>query len=208
VRQLVQTTLLLASLSLATSPELLAEDGPEEEPQSSEQEPGQDPPEEEPTESLRPTGASDWEADLDAMIEEAQVRALQNRERRAAEVGLELQETEDRLEESADLSAPNPSSSRPRAEKIAPISIGTAGGMVSGYAVGFTVCLGRAGSCSFCGLECFVSPLSISMSVLGGAAGGYLGHRIWNDRESDGERYSLLPYWDEERSGVMLSGRF
>jgi len=78
VRQLVQTTLLLAGLSLAVSSELRAEEVPEEEAQSSEQEPGQDPPEEEPTESLRPTGASDWEADLDAMIEEARPAAIDN----------------------------------------------------------------------------------------------------------------------------------
>jgi len=61
VRGVVQTTLLLAGLSLATSPELLAEDGPAEDPQSSEQEPAQDPPEEAPTEPLPPTGDSDWE---------------------------------------------------------------------------------------------------------------------------------------------------
>ena len=44
--------------------------------------------------------------------------------------------------------------------------------------------------------------------LLGATAGGYLGYRLWKARESDGEQYSLLPYWDEERSGVMLSGRF
>ena len=43
---------------------------------------------------------------------------------------------------------------------------------------------------------------------LGATAGGYLGYRVWKARESDGEQYSLLPYWDEERSGVVLSGHF
>jgi len=37
---------------------------------------------------------------------------------------------------------------------------------------------------------------------------GYLGYRLWRVRESDGERYALLPYRDRERTGVMLSGRF
>ena len=43
---------------------------------------------------------------------------------------------------------------------------------------------------------------------LGAASGGYLGYRLWRIRKPQAESYSLLPYWDEKRSGVLLSGRF
>ena len=92
------TTLLLAGLSLATSPELLAEEAAEGEPESSE-EPTQDLTEVAPTESLPPTDDSDWEADLDAMIEEAKRKALENKEDRTADAGSASQQTEDQSEE-------------------------------------------------------------------------------------------------------------
>ena len=43
---------------------------------------------------------------------------------------------------------------------------------------------------------------------LGASAGGYLGYRLWKVREASGSRYSLSPYWDEKKSGVVLSGQF
>jgi hypothetical protein len=52
------------------------------------------------------------------------------------------------------------------------------------------------------------SDIGLPVFVLSATSLGYLGYRIWRARESDGDRYSLLPYWDEERSGVILSGRF
>lgn len=38
--------------------------------------------------------------------------------------------------------------------------------------------------------------------------GGYLGHRFWETRETNDASYSFSPYWDHERSGVVLSGQF
>ena len=51
--------------------------------------------------------------------------------------------------------------------------------------------------------DMFLPALLLSPTSL-----GYLGYRLWRSRESDGERYALLPYRDRERTGVMLSGRF
>jgi len=70
MRHVVWTTLLLFGLSLSVSPVLLAEEAAEEEDQSSE-ESAQDTPEEAPTEPLPATGEPDWEAELDAMIDDA-----------------------------------------------------------------------------------------------------------------------------------------
>jgi len=57
-----------------------------------------------------------------------------------------------------------------------------------------------------------VSEIDVDMTLpallLSPTSLGYLGYRLWRSRESDGERYSLLPYRDSERTGVMLSGRF
>ena len=52
------------------------------------------------------------------------------------------------------------------------------------------------------------APFGILGGYLTAFGGGYLGYRIWDSRESDVARYSLLPFWDQEGSGVVLSGRF
>jgi len=191
---------LLAGLNLAVNPELLAEEAAEGEPESSE-EPTQDPPEEAPTESLPPTDASDWEADLDARIEEAQERALENREDRAADVGPESQEAEDPVEPSS-LSRSKKGTKR---GKRAAILFGTSAGLIGGFLGPAVVCIEAVPGYEHVG-ACIV--VAAVFSPFGAMAGGYLGHRIWRSLKSDGEQYSLLPYWDEERSGVMLSGRF
>jgi len=77
VRGVVQTTLLLAGLSLTVSSDVCAEEAPEEEPQSSEQEPAQDPPEEAPTEPLPTTDDSGWETELHEMMDEAEAIAIE-----------------------------------------------------------------------------------------------------------------------------------
>ena len=245
MRRVLGTTLLLAGLSLAVSPELLAEDTPEEEAQSSEQDPAQDPPEEAPTEPIPPRYESDWETELDAMIEEARGSALKNREDRAGDIGAESQNAEAPVE----LSSLNASMKGTVGETQAATLFGTVGGVLVGYSLptamclsgtdleGIFACLGL-GTISgvFGGLvggklgEQNVGPVVVGGGalffgvlgalpagdfkaivpgfLLGATAGGYLGYRLWRSRESDGEQYSLLPYWDEKKSGVVLSGRF
>jgi len=48
----------------------------------------------------------------------------------------------------------------------------------------------------------------IPVVVLSTSAGGYLGHRLWKARETQGNRYSLSPYLHDEGSGLVLTGRF
>jgi hypothetical protein len=315
VRRVLGTTLLLVGLSFMVSPELLAEEAPEQESQSSEEptavptddvpndplpvygasgvddelnaiieelkatafenreaggadvwvesqvaeevseeefqsseEPAQDPPEDAPSEPLPTAGDSDRETGLDAMIEEAKVTALKNRESRAADVGPKSQEAG----EPVDLSSRSSSRIPPTAETKAATVLGAVGGVLVVPILPTALCLAYAtdydalAGCLVLGLGTSVfggmsgaylgnknvglvvvggGALSlgalgavlgidegfggvISGSLLGATAGGYLGYRIWRARESDGDRYSLLPYWDEERSGVMVSGRF
>ena len=44
--------------------------------------------------------------------------------------------------------------------------------------------------------------------LLSAGVGGYLGRRLWRTRAAHGARYSLSPYWHQERSGLMVSGQF
>ena len=176
----------------------VAEEVSEEEFQSSEA-PAQDPPEDVLSEPL-PT-AGDWETGLDAMIEEAKVKALKNRESRTADVGPQSQESG----EPVDLSSHSSSRISPTAETKAATFLGAVGGVLVVPVLPTTLCLISATDYDTL-TGCLV--LGLGASVLGATAGGYLGYLIWRARESDGDRYSVLPYWDEERSGVMLSGRF
>jgi hypothetical protein len=142
-------------------------------------------------------------------------------------------------------------------ETIIATTMGTTGGIVGGYIGGVTVCEIAGFGGGVWGLDCLISPVVFSGTVLtglaggylgyknnktvvtlGGAltgtgvgmalwlptnvdailipvvllsagAGGYLGHRLWRVRAAaPGSRYSLSPYWSQERSGVMLSGQF
>jgi|GEM_PF-5073143 len=89
-------------------------------------------------------------------------------------------------EESVDLISRTTSTSHPKSEKIALISIGAAGGLATGYAGGFGICFGLAGSANPWALYgCLVSPISITMGVLGGGAGAYELHRTWKARRAD-----------------------
>jgi len=50
--------------------------------------------------------------------------------------------------------------------------------------------------------------LLLPVMLLSGGAGGYLGYRLWKVREASGARYSVSPYWAQERSGLMVFGEF
>jgi hypothetical protein len=253
VRRVLGATLLLASLSLVLSPEILAEDPSEEEPQSLEEpteEPAEEPADDVPVESQPESGASDVEDVLDAMIEEAKAEARENQAARVDSVKAESQ----KAEESADLSKRSYTKMRVNKETIAATSIGTVGGMWGGYFIPTYLCFMGADLSTFD--DCLINPVVFGGTVLTGiaggylgyknnrtvvtlggaltgvgvgmalwlpannddilipvvllsaAAGGYLGHRLWKVREVSGSRYSLSPYWDQERSGLMVSGQF
>jgi hypothetical protein len=85
VRRVLKATLLLAGLSLVLSPELLAEEAPEEESQSSE-EPTADPADDVPNEPLPPSGNSGVDAELDAMIEASKTEAHIQQQARLGDV--------------------------------------------------------------------------------------------------------------------------
>ena len=48
----------------------------------------------------------------------------------------------------------------------------------------------------------------VPVMMFSAIGGGYLGYRFWEARETNGASYSFSPYWDHERSGVVLSGQF
>jgi len=45
-------------------------------------------------------------------------------------------------------------------------------------------------------------------ALLTGAGGAALGNHIWKALDARSRRVAVSPFWDEETSGVMLSGRF
>ena len=161
-------------------------------------------------------------------------------------------------EEPAELTRRSPSPDNPNArlQTVVATSMGTAGGIVGGYAVAVAGCVGSGGGGDM-GLDCIVSPANLAISVLGGGAGGYygyknngtvvtiggsvlgavagmpvalladnsrywqlavpvvllsataggyLGYRLWRVREAGEASYSLSPFWDQERAGLMVSG--
>ena len=48
--------------------------------------------------------------------------------------------------------------------------------------------------------------LAVPVVLLSATAGGYLGYRLWRVREAGEASYSLSPFWDQERAGLMVSG--
>jgi hypothetical protein len=46
---------------------------------------------------------------------------------------------------------------------------------------------------------------AMTLTAMGG---GVLGYMLWDARDVREAQYSLLPYWDKDRSGVLVSGRF
>ncbi len=81
-------------------------------------------------------------------------------------------------------------------------------GTLSGVGVGATLWFSLepqfTGPCYLYPCESAVVPVMIFSAI----GGGYLGHRFWEARETSGASYSFTPYWDHERSGVVLSGQF
>ena len=76
----------------------------------------------------------------------------------------------------------------------------TFGGAVMGFGVGGILTLESA-----LGTDEWVF---FAGSLLTGAGGAALGNHLWKIRDSRARRVSVSPFWDEKRSGVLVSGRF
>lgn len=198
VRRVAQTTLLLAGLSLAVSPELLAEESPEEQSQEAEDTINDASPET----SNVPSGGLNVAA-TSMGVAGGVVGGWFLGFTVCSSVAGGIEHCGESANSDAILltfSALGAIAGGYRGYKNGPILI-SGGALAFGGVTGIGLLLGSFSGCDSC------SYLAVPGSLLAGTAGGYLGYRIRKARESTGN-YAIIPTIAPSESGLRFVGQF